>query len=137
MQLWTAEMIQWIKKKYFTIYTKIFYKIFFENLHFRVTLSWILLGDPKVTANLYCHFAYPYWEGCVISVYICGNFWVTQYIQFGFLAKHLCEILTVQVSVCRNFISKGSNRQENLVKICADPRKMTRIRIRPIDSQKK
>ena len=30
-----------------------------------------LLGDPEVTANLYCHFAYPYWEGCVIcSIYL-------------------------------------------------------------------
>ena len=26
------------------------------------------LGDPEVTANLYCNFAYPYWEGCVISI---------------------------------------------------------------------
>ena len=25
-----------------------------------------VLGDQEVTANLYCHFAYPYWEGCVI-----------------------------------------------------------------------
>ena len=25
-----------------------------------------ILGDPEVTANLYCNFAYPYWEGCVI-----------------------------------------------------------------------
>ena len=25
-----------------------------------------MLGDPEVTANLYCNFAYPYWEGCVI-----------------------------------------------------------------------
>ena len=24
------------------------------------------LGDQEVTANLYCNFAYPYWEGCVI-----------------------------------------------------------------------
>ena len=24
-----------------------------------------ILGDPEVTANLYCNFAYPYWEGCV------------------------------------------------------------------------
>ena len=31
-----------------------------------------LLFDPEVTANLYCSFAYPYWEGCVI----CSNFWV-------------------------------------------------------------
>ena len=38
-----------------------------------------LLGDPEVTAKLYCNFAYPYWEGCVCAVYICVNFWVTQY----------------------------------------------------------
>ena len=30
-----------------------------------------LLGDPKVTANLYCNFAYQYLEGCVIcSMYM-------------------------------------------------------------------
>ena len=30
-----------------------------------------VLGDPEVTANLYCNFAYPYWEGCVIcSIYL-------------------------------------------------------------------
>ena len=23
----------------------------------------MVLGDPEVTANLYCNFAYPYWEG--------------------------------------------------------------------------
>ena len=36
--------------------------------------SWIsrhLLGDQEVTVNLYCNFAYLYWEGCVIcSIYI-------------------------------------------------------------------
>ena len=31
----------------------------------------MLLGDPEVTANLYCKFAYHYWEGCVIcSIYL-------------------------------------------------------------------
>ena len=30
-----------------------------------------LLGDPEVTVNLYCNFAYLYWEGCVIcSIYL-------------------------------------------------------------------
>ena len=30
-----------------------------------------ILGDIEVTANLYCKFAYPYWEGCVIySIYL-------------------------------------------------------------------
>ena len=30
-----------------------------------------LLVDPEVTANLYCNFAYLYWEGCVIcSLYL-------------------------------------------------------------------
>ena len=29
------------------------------------------IGDPEVTANLYCNFAYPYWEGCEIcSIYL-------------------------------------------------------------------
>ena len=33
--------------------------------------SILLLGDPEATANLYCNFAYPYWEGCVIcSIYL-------------------------------------------------------------------
>ena len=31
----------------------------------------VLLGDPEVTENLYCYFAYLYWEGCVIySIYL-------------------------------------------------------------------
>ena len=31
----------------------------------------IILGDPDVTANMYCNFAYPHWEGCVIcSIYL-------------------------------------------------------------------
>ena len=30
-----------------------------------------VLGDPEVTANLYCNFAYLYWKGCVIcSIYL-------------------------------------------------------------------
>ena len=30
-----------------------------------------VLGDLEVTANLYCNFAYLYWEGCVIcSIYL-------------------------------------------------------------------
>ena len=32
-----------------------------------------VLGDPEVTANLYCNFAYLYREGCVI----CNIFAVT------------------------------------------------------------
>ena len=36
----------------------------------------LVLGDPEITANMYCSFAYLYWEGCLIcSIYICGNFW--------------------------------------------------------------
>ena len=31
----------------------------------------MVLGDPEVTASLYCNFAYLYWEGCVIcSLYL-------------------------------------------------------------------
>ena len=31
----------------------------------------IILGDPEVTANLQCNFAYLYWEGCVnYSIYL-------------------------------------------------------------------
>ena len=30
-----------------------------------------LLGNPEITANLYCNFAYLYWEGSVIcSIYL-------------------------------------------------------------------
>ena len=31
----------------------------------------LLLSGPEVTPNLYCNFAYMYWEGCVIrSIYL-------------------------------------------------------------------
>ena len=34
-------------------------------------LRYYVLGDPEVTANLYCYYAYLYWEGCVIcSIYL-------------------------------------------------------------------
>ena len=34
-------------------------------------LKFKLLGDPEVTANFYCNFAYPYQEGCMIcSIYL-------------------------------------------------------------------
>ena len=34
-------------------------------------VMYMVLGDPEVTANLYCNFAYLYWEGCVIcSIYL-------------------------------------------------------------------
>ena len=43
----------------------------------------LVLGDPEITANMYCSFAYLYWEGCLIcSIYICGNFWVTHGTRF-------------------------------------------------------
>ena len=29
-----------------------------------------VLGNPEVNANLYCHFVYLYWEGCVILQHI-------------------------------------------------------------------
>ena len=33
--------------------------------------TWYILGDQEVTGNLYCNFAYPYWEGSVIcSIYL-------------------------------------------------------------------
>ena len=53
----------------------------------------LLLGDPEVTTNLYCNFAYLYWEGCVIcSIYfICGNFWVTQYVTTTY-RKEIIEL---------------------------------------------
>jgi len=43
---------------------------FFLSLNFNIMYVCIL-GDPEVTANLYCNFTYPYWEGCVIcSTYL-------------------------------------------------------------------
>ena len=59
-----------------------------------------ILGDPEVTAYLYCNFVYPYWEACRFAVYICGNFWVTQYVlilfqDWSFLKKKV-RIVTGQ-----------------------------------------
>ena len=75
-----------------------------------------VLGDPVVTANLYCNFAYPYWEGCVIcSIY----FWVTQYIPFSplptvvaylpftrkiCLGKNVCQEMTIRRRRLRSII---------------------------------
>ena len=31
----------------------------------------VKLGDPEVTVNLYCDFAFPHWEGCrICSIYL-------------------------------------------------------------------
>ena len=39
-----------------------------DNRH---NLQSSILGDAEVTANLYCNFAYPYWEGFMIcSIYL-------------------------------------------------------------------
>ena len=47
--------------EYFILYIKSFF----------VYPPQCLLGDPEVTANLYCKIAYLYWEGCVIcSIYL-------------------------------------------------------------------
>ena len=41
---------------------------------------YFLLGDPEVTANIYCKSRnLPKWTR-KITVQICGNFWVTQYL---------------------------------------------------------
>ena len=45
-----------------------FDKIFSSSFH--------ILGDPEVTANLYCNFAKVAW----FLAYVCGNFWVTQFV---------------------------------------------------------
>ena len=46
--------------------------------------EWFLLSDPEVTANLYCNFAYLYWEGCVIcSIYLR----YTQYVCYKWKTK--------------------------------------------------
>ena len=42
-----------------------------SNLKLLELLDLTVLGDPEVTAILYCNVAYPYWEGCVIcSIYL-------------------------------------------------------------------
>ena len=42
--------------------------LIYKNAHDRDENLWGMrlkvLGDPEVTANMYCNFAYPYWEGC-------------------------------------------------------------------------
>ena len=41
------------------------------NFSAQMHLYNVLLGDPEVTANLYCSFAYLYWEGCdICSIYL-------------------------------------------------------------------
>ena len=46
----------------------------FAIVKYRFSSLWrdiIILGDPEVTANLYCNFAYLYLESCVIcSIYL-------------------------------------------------------------------
>ena len=37
-----------------------------------------ILGDPEITANLYCNFAFLYWEDAGFEVYICGYLWTNQ-----------------------------------------------------------
>ena len=38
---------------------------------YNVYIIYDILGDQEVTANLYCNFAYPYWEGYLIcSIYL-------------------------------------------------------------------
>ena len=45
-----------------------------ENTQFLYRYSKALgqiLGDPEVTANMCCNFAYLYWDGCIIfSIYL-------------------------------------------------------------------
>mgnify|MGYP007022919462 CR=1 FL=1 len=36
--------------------------IYKDNTAYKLNI-FDILGDPEVTANLYCNFAYPYWEG--------------------------------------------------------------------------
>ena len=41
------------------------------RLHTCAPISALLMGDPEITANLYCNFAHPYWEGCgICSTYL-------------------------------------------------------------------
>ena len=51
-----------------------------EVLYKRPLERALKLGDLEFTTNLCFNFPYLYWEGCGFAVYICGNFWVTQYI---------------------------------------------------------
>ena len=38
-----------------------------QNMHHHYG-TYIILGNLEVTANLYCEFAYPYWEGYMFEV---------------------------------------------------------------------
>ena len=51
------------------------YVVWYEGLKVILNMPFLqvipVLGDPEVTTNLYCNFAYPYWEGSVIcSIYL-------------------------------------------------------------------
>ena len=42
-----------------------------------------MLGDPEVTANIYCNYATFPIQISKITVQICGNFWVPQHDNVG------------------------------------------------------
>ena len=81
-------------------------------------------GDPEVTANLYYNFAYPYWEGCVIcSIYfICGNFWVIQYIHLK------GQVVEFEIWTSTKLFYRP-NVQSILYSICVNINAFSKIRI--------
>ena len=48
--------------------------------NYTLLFPWYVLGDPEVTANLYCILRICIVKVAWFAVYICGNFWVTQHI---------------------------------------------------------
>ena len=47
-----------------------------------------LMGDPEITANLYCN-CVCIWKVAWFVVYICGNLWTTQYIFKNNVIKYI------------------------------------------------
>ena len=83
-------------------------------------ISTDILGDPEVTKNLYCIFAYLYWEGCVIcSIYfrqlldhpVTKQDWSSIYLTFlgaRHVYKSLCQLVTLCTSEARTQLQVGT-----------------------------
>ena len=64
-----------------------------------------LLGDPEVTANLYCYFACAYWEGCVI----CSKYLRSLLGHSVYIKVHICTMYTdvFDISLTYQFYSSS------------------------------
>ena len=64
------------------IFLKVMHRYFFG----------IILGDPEVSANIYCRYATFPIQIHKITVQNCGNFWVTQYVCYAGRAEIRCRV---------------------------------------------